>query len=157
MYDSSANRRWTVRARWGGGGGGGGLTQIWKWYICATEGLKIRVGGGGGGLKERSLTENGGFQNWPTREKRGFGAKITKNKNITVLKRMIFSSSTGRKCGAKTKHGRFPVTHTRTVPIWESPPPPAPHPHREWEAYPVIPPTRSGRSRDADQNELRTT
>ena len=40
-------------------------TQIWKWYICAMEGLKI------GGLLSCPLLKMGGFQNWPTREKKG--------------------------------------------------------------------------------------
>ena len=34
--------------------GEGGGTQIWNWYICAAQGLKH------GGLREQSLTENGG-------------------------------------------------------------------------------------------------
>ena len=51
------------------------------------------------GLRVRPLTENreGGGQNWPTREKEGFGAK--NNKETYFFKRSIFSSHTGRKRG----------------------------------------------------------
>ena len=43
--------------------------KIWKWYICATEGLKI------GGLGPLLKMGEGGFQNWPTHEKKGFWSK----------------------------------------------------------------------------------
>ena len=63
----------------------------------------------------------GVFQNWPTREKRDFGAKNNKE-TYSFLKRRIFSSCTGRKsgvfrsCQGQNWEGGLPVAHNRTVP-----------------------------------------
>ena len=68
-----------VLPRVGVRGVGGGGTQIWKWYICATEGLKYGTYGAAPYWKRGG----GGFQNWSTREKRGLGAK--NNKEIYIF------------------------------------------------------------------------
>ena len=82
------------------------------------EGLKI------GGLWSGPLLKMGGFQNWPTREKRGFGAKNNKE-TYTFLKEWSFPAAQVEKVeslgAAKAKHGGFSEAHTRTVPIWEYP------------------------------------
>ena len=54
---------------------GGGDTQIWNWYTCATQGLKL------GGLGSGPLTESGGFQSGLSREKqRILELKITQKR-----------------------------------------------------------------------------
>ena len=78
-----------------------------------------------GGFKNKGLrvwpfTENGGFQNWPTREKIwDFGAKNNKETYI-CLKRKILSSCTDRKkesLGAgKAKNGTYPYCPNMGVP-----------------------------------------
>ena len=75
-------------------GGGGGGTQIWNWYICATQGLKMGGLGNGSSLKMRA------FQSSHSQEKQDFGAKNKKEKYI-FLKRGSLRSAQVRKAEQK--------------------------------------------------------
>ena len=81
-----------------------------------------------GGLWSGPLLEMRCFQNWPTRKKKGFGAK---NDTFFCLKRRIFSSCTGRKSGVfrscQCRNGglsRGTYPYCPNMGVWEYPPPP---------------------------------
>ena len=67
---------------------GGGGTHMWKWYICATEGLKIGGLGSGPLLKMRG----GAFRTGPHVKKGGWELKLTK-KHIFLWKEGSFRAA----------------------------------------------------------------
>ena len=74
---------------------GGGGTQIWNWYICAAQGLKMGVLGSGPSLKIW------GFESGHLRVKTGdFGTKNNKE-TVHSFKTRVFSICPGRKRGTK--------------------------------------------------------